>query len=70
MKQLMLYDTMSCLNCFACMSACSVENRMRMERDQGIHIESALNDFLPASYYLTPVRQEVGDYPEIGRAHV
>ena len=64
MKQLMLYDTMSCLNCFACMSACSVENRMRMERDQGIHLVKALNDFLPASYYLTPVKQEIGDYPD------
>lgn len=64
MKQLMMYDTMSCLNCLACMSACSVENRMRMERDQGIHLERSVNDFLPGSYYLTPVREEVGEYPD------
>ena len=35
MRYLNLYDSLSCLNCLACMSACSVENRMRLERDAG-----------------------------------
>ena len=36
MRYLNLYDSISCLNCLACMSACSVENRMRLERDVGV----------------------------------
>jgi len=35
-----------------------------MERDQGIHLERAMNDLLPETYYLTPVRQETGQYPD------
>lgn len=64
MRHLMLYDTLSCLNCFACMSACSAENRMRMARDEGIHIERSSNALLPETFYFTPVRREVGAYPK------
>ena len=64
MRYLNLYDSISCLNCLACMSACSVENRMRMERDAGVSIERGVNEYLPGSYYLRPWRREVGKYPD------
>ena len=64
MRYLIMYDSMSCLNCMACMSACSMENRMRMERDEGVSIERGVNDYLPGSYYLRPWRREVGEFPD------
>lgn len=64
MRYLNMYDSLSCLNCAACMSACSVENRMRMQRDAGVDITRSVNEFLYASYYLRPERIEVGEYPE------
>lgn len=64
MRYLNLYDSISCLNCLACMSACSMENRMRLERDSGVSIERGVNEYLPASYYLRPWRREVGTYPD------
>ena len=64
MRYLIMYDSLSCLNCSACMSACSMENRMRMERDSGVDISRAVNEFQYASYYLRPERVEVGEYPE------
>ena len=63
MRYLNMYDSISCLNCLACMSACSMENRMRMERDEGITIERGVNEYLPRSYYLRPWRREVGEFP-------
>ncbi|MGV8075348.1 MAG: 4Fe-4S dicluster domain-containing protein [Syntrophobacteraceae bacterium] len=63
MRYLNMYDSISCLNCLACMSACSVENRMRMERDSGVHIERGVNEYLAGSYYLRPWRREVGEPP-------
>ncbi len=63
MRYLNMYDSISCLNCLACMSACSMENRMRMQRDEGISIERGVNDYLPSSYYLRPWRREVGEFP-------
>jgi formate dehydrogenase iron-sulfur subunit len=64
MRYLNMYDSLSCLNCLACMSACSVENRMRMERDEGVSLERGVNDYLPRSYYLRPWRREVGAFPD------
>ena len=64
MRYLHLYDSISCLNCLACMSACSAENRMRMERDAALSIEQGVNEYLPGSYYLRPWRREVGKYPD------
>ena len=63
MRYLNMYDSLSCLNCLACMSACSMENRMRMERDEGVSLERGVNDYLPRSYYLRPWRREVGEFP-------
>lgn len=63
MRYLNMYDSLSCLNCLACMSACSVENRMRMQRDEGVSLERGVNDYLPGSYYLRPWRREVGEFP-------
>lgn len=63
MRYLNMYDSLSCLNCSACMSACSMENRMRMERDSGVDITRGVNEFLYGSYYLKPERIEVGEYP-------
>ncbi len=63
MRYLIMYDSISCLNCLACMSSCSVENRMRMERDEGVTFERGVNEYLPRSYYLRPWRREVGTYP-------
>lgn len=63
MRYLNMYDSISCLNCLACMSACSMENRMRMERDAGVTLERGVNDYLPGSYYLRPWRREVGEFP-------
>ena len=64
MRYLTMYDSISCLNCLACMSACSMENRMRSERDAGVSIERGVNEYLPGSYYLRPWRREVGKYPD------
>nr|WP_320192257.1 4Fe-4S dicluster domain-containing protein [uncultured Desulfobacter sp.] len=64
MRYLNLYDSLSCLNCAACMSACSVENRMRLERDQGVDFTRGVNQYLNGSYYLRPRRMEVGQYPD------
>ena len=64
MRYLNLYDSISCLNCLACMSACSVENRMRMERDAGVSMERGVNEYLPGSYYLRPWRREAGTPPD------
>ncbi len=63
MRYLTMYDSISCFNCLACMSACSMENRMRMERDEGVALERVVNDYLPGSYYLRPWRREVGEFP-------
>ena len=63
MRYLNMYDSLSCLNCLACMSACSMENRMRMERDEGISLERGVNDYPPRSFYLRPWRREVGEFP-------
>lgn len=63
MRYLNMYDSISCLNCLACMSACSMENRMRLERDSGINIEKGVNQYLPGSFYLRPWRREVGEFP-------
>jgi formate dehydrogenase iron-sulfur subunit len=46
------------------MSACSAENRMRLERDEGVDITRGVNQFLYGSYYLRPERIEVGEYPD------
>ncbi len=64
MRYLNMYDSLSCLNCLACMSACSMENRMRMQRDEGISLERGVNDYLPRTYYLRPWRREVGEFPD------
>lgn len=63
MRYLNMYDSISCLNCMACMSACSMENRMRMQRDEGISLMRGVNDYLPRTYYLRPWRKEVGEFP-------
>ena len=63
MRYLNLYDSISCLNCLACMSACSVENRMRMERDAGVSIERGSTN-TSRGHYLRPWRREVGNYPD------
>lgn len=64
MRYVNLYDSLSCMNCAACMSACSMENRMRLERDEGVDITRGVNQFLYGSYYLRPERIEVGEYPD------
>ena len=64
MRYLNMYDSISCLNCLACMSACSMENRMRLERDAGVSLERGVNEYNPGSYYLRPWRREVGKYPD------
>jgi formate dehydrogenase iron-sulfur subunit len=64
MRYINMYDSISCLNCLACMSACSMENRMRMERDAGVNLERGVNEYLPGSYYLRPWRREVGEFPD------
>ena len=47
MRHINLYDSISCLNCLACMSACSMENRMRSERDAGVSLERGSTNTSP-----------------------
>jgi Fe-S-cluster-containing dehydrogenase component len=40
MRYINMYDSISCLNCLACMSACSMETGC-MERDAGVNLSGS-----------------------------
>ncbi len=61
------YDPQSCINCYTCMVQCSVENRVRLEREQGIGAERSMTRTLEHLIYLTPVAHESGTYPSARR---
>lgn len=64
MSDVILYDAVDCINCFACMSACSSENRLRQQRNTKQDIAISMNSEGSDTYYLNPVMQEVGEYPD------
>ncbi len=57
------YDTKSCIRCFACMIGCATENRLRMQRDENVKLETSSNLDLNHLSYITPKRHEIGTYP-------
>jgi formate dehydrogenase iron-sulfur subunit len=61
------YDPQSCLNCYTCMVQCAVENRVRLERETAWGPERTMNMALDHLYYLTPIPQESGTYPNARR---
>ncbi|MEA1892425.1 MAG: 4Fe-4S dicluster domain-containing protein [Campylobacterota bacterium] len=62
-EQMKCYDTQACILCFACMVNCSVENRLRIQREDGIGMEKSVQSKMEHLNYLTPRRREVGSYP-------
>lgn len=58
------YDPQSCINCYTCMVQCTVENRIRLERETGLGPERSMNMKLDHLYYLTPVQHELGTFPD------
>lgn len=63
MRQMICYDTQSCIRCFSCMLNCSVENRVRLQRNGTEHVEKSLNADYSHLDYLTPIRKEFGSFP-------
>ena len=57
------YDTTPCIRCFSCMVGCSAENRLRMQRDNGIGVEKTVQVKLMHQGHLTPQRKEWGVFP-------
>ncbi|MFV0575653.1 MAG: 4Fe-4S dicluster domain-containing protein [Vibrio sp.] len=63
MSDVILYDAVDCINCFACMTACSSENRLREKRKTHQDIAVSMNSEGSDTYYLTPVSHEIGEFP-------
>ncbi|MGA1846248.1 4Fe-4S dicluster domain-containing protein [Deferribacter abyssi] len=63
-KNLICYDSISCIRCYACMINCAVENRARQFRDKNKRYELAVNETKESYYYLTPEIHEYGKYPK------
>ncbi len=57
------YDTTPCIRCFACMVGCSVENRLRLQRESHIGIEKSVQNRLTYLSHLSPQRREFGSFP-------
>ena len=57
------YDTTSCIRCFSCMIGCSVENRLRMQREESVGVERTIQNRLMHQGHLTPQRREFGIFP-------
>lgn len=62
-EQIKCYDTQACIRCFACMINCSVENRVRLQREGIMNVEQSVQSKMPHFNYLTPSRREIGVYP-------
>ena len=62
-EQIKCYDTQACIRCFACMINCSVENRVRLQREGVMNVEQSVQATMPHFNYLTPIRKEIGVYP-------
>lgn len=62
--QLNCYDSQACLRCSSCMVNCSVENRVRLQREESIGVEKSVQNDLEHLSYLTPRQVEIGTYPE------
>lgn len=62
-KQIKCYDTVPCSRCYACMTACSAESRLRLQRNGVMNIEKSVQ--LPMTHfdYLNPVPTQIGTYP-------
>lgn len=63
-QQLNCYDSQACIRCSSCMVNCSVENRVRLQRENGIGVEKTTQDTLEHLNYLMPRSVEIGTYPE------
>lgn len=63
-RKMICYDTQSCVRCFSCMVNCSVENRVRLQRNGKENVEKSLNADYPHLDCLTPIRKEFGKYPD------
>ncbi len=63
-RYLNCYDTHSCVRCFSCMTNCSVENRVRLQRDQHIPSEQTANHPMHHLNYLMPRLKEFGVFPK------
>ena len=62
-KNMKCYDTTPCIRCFSCMVGCSTENRLRMQREEGIGVEKTMQAKLMHQGHLTPKRRELGTFP-------
>ncbi|MDK2793276.1 MAG: formate dehydrogenase iron-sulfur subunit [Deferribacteres bacterium] len=63
-KNIICYDSMSCIRCYACMTNCAIENSTRQFRDKGYKYEASVNEPKESKFYLTPLTYEYGKYPE------
>ncbi len=57
------YDSQACVRCFTCVVQCSVENRLRLQREGKTAIELWVNEALPQFNYIYPRQREFGTYP-------
>lgn len=57
------YDTTPCIRCFACMVGCSAENRLRLQREDGIGVEKSVQKREDHQSHLLPRRREFGIFP-------
>ncbi len=69
-EQIKCYDTQACIRCFACMINCSVENRLRLQREGIMGIEKSVQSSMPHLNYLKPFRREIGVYPNASQVTV
>ncbi|BCO08023.1 hypothetical protein GF1_03990 [Desulfolithobacter dissulfuricans] len=59
------YDSQACVRCFTCVVRCSVENRLRLQRNGTASVENGVNKSLTQLNYLYPIQREYGKYPKV-----
>lgn len=64
-KMAVCYDSQSCIKCFACVTNCAVENRVRLQNDLNISVERTMTESLPHYNYLTVKHSEKGIFPNV-----
>ncbi len=59
------YDTQSCIKCYSCVVACSVENRVRLQHTHTEDIMISINEPMKHYNYLTVKTSEHGVFPNV-----
>ncbi len=65
-KKMVCFDSQSCLKCFACVAACGIENRIRLQRDKNVDMFDTINETDTEYLNFLKVKQsESGKFPNV-----